>query len=309
MISFTNALARLGIYSGTNYFHFRPHSYYPGKRQTGALIKRNYRYNTNYFCYHAIYSRAIFQLHNCPCYISDLVDPCSSKISANKEKMIKLVAFDWNGTLIADGQLVADCCNVELKDGYKVNKTIDLKIYREVFDIPVNQFFIDLGLDPKLVEEKTTEAADVFHKAYEKGIKKCRTRKNVRSTLHWLQENDIQSVIVSNHAKEKIEEQLKRLKIHNLINHVCGNDHIYVSYTIKGKEKRLIDYLDKHNIKPQEVLLIGDAVEDVVIGNDMGTQTAALTNGHCTTARLKAEKPDYLISNLSEIKNIILKLN
>lgn len=223
--------------------------------------------------------------------------------------MIKLVAFDWNGTLIADGQLVANCCNVELKDGYKVDKTIDLKIYREVFDIPINQFFIDLGLHPKLVVEKATEAADVFHKEYEKGIKKCRTRKNVKKTLQWLKENHIGSVIVSNHPRDKIEEQLKRLKIHNLINHICGNDHIYTAYTIKGKEKRLIDYIFKNKIKPQETLLIGDAVEDIKIGSDMGATTIGLTNGHCSTARLRAAKPDYLINNLKEVIGIIRKLN
>ena len=236
-----------------------------------------------------------------------MVNPRNSKTQT--EKMIKLVAFDWNGTLIADGELVIRCCNAELKEGYKVNKRINLKIYREVFDIPINQFFIDLGLDKNLVEQKVTEAADVFHKEYEKGIKKCRTRKKAKKTLEWLRNNNIESVIVSNHAKEKIEEQLQRLKIKNLISRVCGNDHVYVAYTIKGKEKRLLDYLEKNKVKTSEVLLVGDAVEDIKIGKDMGSITAALLNGHCSTARLRASKPDYIINNLEELIGIVKKLN
>ncbi len=223
--------------------------------------------------------------------------------------MIKLVAFDWNGTLIADSQAVIDSCNVELKEVYKADKPITLKIYREVFDIPINDFFINLGLSNKLVEEKLEEAANVFHREYEKYVKNCRTRKSAKKTLKWLQENKIQSVIVSNHDQNRIKEQVNRLKINNLIDHICGNDHIYVAYTIKGKEKRLIDYLKKNKIKPSEVLLIGDAIEDINIGKDMGTLTIGLTNGQCSTSRLRAAKPDYLISNLLETKKIVKTLN
>ncbi len=242
------------------------------------------------------------------CNIRQLVDFSLPKIPADQEEMIKLVAFDWNGTLIADGQTVVDCCNIELKKAYGVKQNIDLKTYREIFDVPVNQFFLDLGLDSKLVGQNSKKAAEIFHQAYEKKVNKCRTRKNVKKILIWLQKNQIQSVIVSNHAAKRIKEQLYRLKIDNYINYIFGNDHFSIVYSTTGKEKMLIKHLAKNKIRPHEVLLIGDAVEDIKIGKEMGTITAALTNGHCSTTRLRATKPDYLINNLSEIEKI-LKLN
>ena len=223
--------------------------------------------------------------------------------------MIKLVAFDWNGTLIADAQTVVDCSNIQQKRGFGSNKIITIKTYRDTFDIPVNKFFISLGLNPKLVKQKFKEAADVFHQEYEKRVKRCRTRKGVKTILKWLQGNSIQSVIVSNHAKERIKKQLRRLKIDKLINSTLANEHIYIAYTIKGKEKRLINYIAKNKIKPQEILVIGDAIEDIKIGKDMDAKTVALTNGHCSNIRLKATKPDYLINNLKELIPIVTKLN
>ncbi len=222
--------------------------------------------------------------------------------------MIKLVAFDWNGTLIADSKAIVDSCNIELKEVYKAGP-ITLKTYREVFDIPINQFLANLGISPQLVAERSKEAADVFHKVYEKKVQRCRTRKNVKKILKWLQENKIKSVIVSNHDQNRIKEQAKRLKIDSFINQICGNDHIYAPFTIKGKEKRLIDYLKKNKIESDEVLLIGDAKEDIEIGKDMGATTIALLNGQCSTQRLKAARPDYLINNLEEFIGIIKKLN
>lgn len=221
--------------------------------------------------------------------------------------MIKLVAFDWNGTLLADTQTVVDCTNIQLK--VFGNKKIDIKIYRRTFEIPVNKFFQNIGLDPKIIQENYQKSGDIFHHEYEIRVQKLRTRSGTKKLLSWLHNQKIKSVIVSNHATHRIKEQTDRLKISGFLDAILANDNTHDSYTIKGKEKRLIDYLKRNKIKNAEVLVIGDTDEEIIIGRDMGAKTAAITNGHSTTARLRAAKPDYLINNLEEVIGIIKNLN
>ncbi len=170
--------------------------------------------------------------------------------------MIKLVAFDWNGTLIADTQTVVDCTNIQLK--VFGNKKIDIKTYRQTFEIPVNKFFQNIGLDPKIIKEKYSKSGDVFHREYEIRVQKLRTRSGTKKLLSWLDAKKIKSVIVSNHAAHRIKEQTDRLKISGFFDAILANNNTHDSYTIKGKEKRLIDYLNREKIKHSEILVIGD---------------------------------------------------
>jgi phosphoglycolate phosphatase-like HAD superfamily hydrolase len=221
--------------------------------------------------------------------------------------MIKLIAFDWNGTLLADTQTVVDATSIELGRLYK--RTVDIQEYRREFIIPVRNFFINLGISAKELDKNYKKSAHIFDTEYEKRVWRCRTRSGTRKLLKWLKDQHIKSVIFSNHATERVKQQTDRLKITGYFERILANDLIRDAYSIKGKEKKLIDYLRKEKIKNGEVLVIGDTDEEIIIGRDMGAKTAAITNGHSTTTRLRTAKPDYLINNLQEVIGIVKKLN
>jgi phosphoglycolate phosphatase-like HAD superfamily hydrolase len=77
----------------------------------------------------------------------------------------------------------------------------------------------------------------------------------------------------------------------------------------RSKEQKLIDYVSRNKIKPKQVISIGDSEEEIEIGKKCGFYSVALTGGWNSTNRLKKHKPDFLIHNLSEVKNIIKRLN
>ena len=58
--------------------------------------------------------------------------------------MIKLIAFDWNGTLIADTQIIVKADNFILKK-FSV-KAITVQKFRESFHIPVINYWKNIGL-------------------------------------------------------------------------------------------------------------------------------------------------------------------
>lgn len=221
--------------------------------------------------------------------------------------MIKLVAFDWNGTLFADTNIIVKGVNEYLKF-FNVKPTT-LKIYQEKFDVPIKNMYLDLGVSEEKYNLKNKDAAERFHALYELGALHARTRANANKLLKWLEGKNISSLIFSNHIEEKVILQLNRLKLYSYFSVVLANSHIHSAYKGRLKEEKLKRYIESKNLKPYEVLIIGDTIEEVEIGKKLGCKIVAITDGHCTKKRLRSAMPDFIISNLSQVIGIIDKLN
>jgi phosphoglycolate phosphatase len=222
--------------------------------------------------------------------------------------MIKLVAFDWNGTILADTSAVVAADNAVLKY-FGLPKT-NLKKVQATYIIPVRDFWLNMGLDTKLFDANSEKIVSLFMETYEPFEQVSRTRSGVRETLIWLTKHNLDTVIISNHVLEHIQIQLKRLKLADYFNQVLArprgdNSHMHS----KSKELKLKDYIKATGLKPKEVVVLGDTEEEIEISKNFGCYSIALTGGNVSTIRLKKEKPDYLIHNLIELKKIIKDLN
>lgn len=221
--------------------------------------------------------------------------------------MIKLVAFDWNGTLFADTYAVFLGDNKVLTE--LGEKAVSFADFQKYFDVPVKNYYKALGISEKKVEEKSAFISEVFHAFYEPRAIKIRTRSHTKTLLKDLQKQKIPAIIISNHIKDKIEIHTKRLEIHDYFENILGNTSITSAMQSRSKMQRLINYLNKKHIEHKDVLIVGDTLEEVEIAKEIGALSAAITQGNCSTARLKAAKPDYLISDLGNLINIINEIN
>jgi phosphoglycolate phosphatase-like HAD superfamily hydrolase len=77
----------------------------------------------------------------------------------------------------------------------------------------------------------------------------------------------------------------------------------------RTKEQKLFGFVKQNKLKPREVVSVGDTEEEIQIGKQYGYHTVAITGGYNTTARLKKQKPDFLIHNMLELKKIVKQLN
>lgn len=218
-------------------------------------------------------------------------------------KKIKLVAFDWNGTIFADTFAI-------YKSDNEVFKLLKLKpagfqAFQKYYDVPIKRFYLALGVSEKEFDKKAHLIAQTFHTHYEKLAVKVRSRAYARYILEWLSKNNTTSVIFSNHIIKSIKKQLRRLKLGRYFSEIIANSHLESALNERGKKDRLKNYMDNKNLLPSEVLIIGDTVEEIDIGQELGITTVAITHGNCSTIRLKAAKPDYLINSLKEVVGII----
>lgn len=213
--------------------------------------------------------------------------------------MIKLVAFDWNGTLIADTRYTFDCANLVFKRfGHK---QISFKRYLETAQVPVMNLYLENGFTKEEFLKILPEAVKTFYDAYRERAKKVRTRFGVREATKYLKNKGVEGIIFSNHIEEDIEYHTKRLKLPLFI---LANKK-WETPAVRGKENLLKLYLKQKKINPREVLIIGDSTEEVEIAKNLGCISTALEGGFNSKKRLLRAKPDYLISNLKELPEII----
>lgn len=221
---------------------------------------------------------------------------------------IKLVAFDWNGTLIEDTEATLKANNSAFKT-YGLN-TISLKQYQDSFDIPLINYWKKLGFDKQTIDDYFKKVEKQYHKHYEKLEGKCSVRKGVRETLRWLQKSNIKASIYSNHTKSHINKQLTRLEIKKFINPIIARNLDDKSLHYKrGKGSKLHNYIKIKKLKNNEVLSIGDSEEEIEIAKEFGYYSIAITGGWNSISRLKKHHPDFLIHNMKDLIPIIKKLN
>ena len=215
--------------------------------------------------------------------------------------MVKLVTFDWNGTLLADTQACMDAGNhvIETFGGTPVPR----KRYTEIFDFPAVDFYCAQGADREAL--LAPESPRVFHDFYEPRASKCRTRRGAREVLGWLNDKAIDSVVLSNHIQDAIITQLQRLGIEDYIAEVLANTELRDTQVGKNKIEKMIDYLSRTNHDPANAVIVGDSLEDVEIGKTLGMGTIAITDGYFSTSRLRASSPDHIIGNLAEMIHIL----
>ncbi len=215
--------------------------------------------------------------------------------------MIKLIAFDWNGTIMADTNAVVEATNLTRKEyGYP---PISLYQFQKTLVIPIVDYWVANGGKK---EDIATQHV-IFHKNYESLLERIRTRKNAKTTLAWLARNHIRSIIYSNHTQAEIMAQLKRFKIGSYFEAVLARSGVKDQRHLHKRHKgeKLSAYIKSHRLNPREIISIGDTCEEIEIGQELKTWTVAITGGENSVSRLKQCRPNFLINNLSELKKII----
>ena len=213
--------------------------------------------------------------------------------------MIKLVVWDWNGTIIDDVGITVQAVNSGVLPLLNLPE-MTVSEYQDVFEVPIINNYLNLGVSEAEFHEKSEAISQAFHSHYEPLAARAHTRRNIRSALLRLQQTGVQSIILSNHTLEGIYLQLARLELEKFFVTVLANDDIeQVHHT--GKQHRVENYLSQYYFQPDEVAIVGDTAEEISIGKKLGLHTIAVTGGFSSRARLVAAQPEYLVSSVKEI--------
>lgn len=119
-------------------------------------------------------------------------------------------------------------------------------------------------------------------------------------SLSELKKNNQMVLVTLRKSKENLYQQLRRFKIEPLFDKVLTGSDGEEQWRFKAK----IISSDSH-FEPQDCFIVGDTETDILAGKFLNIGTIAVLSGIRSKNKLVLSQPDYIIKDISQIKNVL----
>lgn len=211
--------------------------------------------------------------------------------------MIKAVIFDWDG-------VIADSLEVQFKVTKEICRICDKKFpfkssedMRHGFIEPYYDLYESFGFEWSKDEKCIIDNYKRLSKE-----NKIPVFKDVIEVVKKLKKNDVFLAIASNNKEDVLSHKIEENNLQGIFDIVITEDQIT---RIKPDPECINVILLKYNLKPEEVLYVGDMPADVQAAKNAGVKSVAVTWGWIHKEKLEKEQPDFLIEKPEELLEIV----
>ena len=220
---------------------------------------------------------------------------------------IKLIAFDLDGTLldsVPDLAVAADqACQAM---GFSAVSEEEVRDYvGNGADVLIGRSLSrSLTVDPELDPELLKKARVMFDDFYEQGGHKLsHLYPSVKETLAELHKAGFTMALVTNKPSKFVPDVLAQHGIGKYFVDVLGGD----SFPEKKPNPVALNWLlEKHNVKADEMLMVGDSSNDIKAAKNAGCHSFGLTYGYNHGEPISASKPDYVADSVAQLLDVVL---
>ncbi|CAM3991417.1 TPA: phosphoglycolate phosphatase [Vibrio vulnificus] len=223
------------------------------------------------------------------------------------QQEIKLIAFDLDGTLldsVPDLAVAADQATravgfpgvTELQVRDYVGNGADILIGRALSQ--------SLTINPELSDELRAQARELFDDFYQQtGHKLSHLYPTVKETLKALHQAGFTLALVTNKPSKFVPDVLQQHGIADYFVDVLGGD----SFPEKKPNPIALNWLmEKHQIQPTEMLMVGDSKNDILAAKNAGCASFGLTYGYNHGEPISASEPDFVADSLAQLLDVVL---
>ncbi|END2489358.1 TPA: phosphoglycolate phosphatase [Vibrio vulnificus] len=223
------------------------------------------------------------------------------------QQEIKLIAFDLDGTLldsVPDLAVAADQATravgfpgvTELQVRDYVGNGADILIGRALSQ--------SLTINPELSDELRAQARELFDDFYQQtGHKLSHLYPTVKETLKALHQAGFTLALVTNKPSKFVPDVLQQHGIADYFVDVLGGD----SFPEKKPNPIALNWLmEKHQIQPTEMLMVGDSKNDILAAKNAGCASFGLTYGYNHGEPIAASEPDFVADSLAQLLDVVL---
>jgi phosphoglycolate phosphatase len=204
--------------------------------------------------------------------------------------MIRNIIFDWSG-------VIKDSVENQLLIVNKIFKQfgaleITLEELKENWVQPYMLFY------NKYLPNLSHEDEEVAYRKAVMESPKCKPFPWITELLRDFKAREIKMIVLSSGLSETLLPEMADFGLEDVFIEI--RTHVY--HKLEAIEELVI----KNNFKKEETIFIGDSNHEIEEGKNAGVKTGAVTWGYCTKAKLESLKPDFVLNNLEELKQIIL---
>ncbi|MDD3284533.1 MAG: HAD hydrolase-like protein [Patescibacteria group bacterium] len=203
--------------------------------------------------------------------------------------MIKNIIFDWSGVINDSAENNLLVTNEILKEFGA--REISIEEFKNTWEQPYIRFY-NIYLPNITVEEVRNSYKKYFLKYL-----KAKLYPKIDEVIKDFKTQGLQMAILSSDLPEILLSEMKSFGLENEFVDMIADAH--------DKSEGLKDLIKRNNFKIEETIFIGDSNHEIQEGKIVGVKTGAVTWGFSTKERLESLKPDFLINNLDQLKNII----
>ncbi|MEE1223539.1 MAG: HAD family hydrolase [Bacteroidaceae bacterium] len=128
----------------------------------------------------------------------------------------------------------------------------------------------------------------------------------VTDTLRLLHSLGYPMAVASSRNRESLQEFIDGFGWSALFRMVIGGDDVVEA---KPAPEPVLAICGKMGWQPADTLVVGDATYDILMGNNAGAQTCAVTYGNQSRDRLLTASPRFIIDRFSDLTAIIRQVN
>lgn len=208
-----------------------------------------------------------------------------------------VIIFDFDGT-IADtvDALVGIANRLAVEFGYVPITQQELALLKNLTSREIIKYSgISVFKIPFLVKKVKGELKDKIHE--------FQPIPGIKEALIELKAEGYSLGIITSNSKDNVNEFLKINELDNLF------DFIYSGVTIFGKKTIINNVLKQRQLKPQQVIYVGDETRDIEASKKANIQVIAVTWGFNSPEILAKQKPDFLIHHPSELLTVVNRKN
>ncbi len=217
------------------------------------------------------------------------------------EKDIKLIIFDFDGTLadtyeliIKTNQAAMEAMDYPVRDEEAIRATIGLPLEAGI-----------RALYPDLPEEALPQWCATYRRVFD--VYKTQYLPvlfpEVKETLEWLRDKGFVLTVASSRQSVSLNAFLRDLGILPCFRYVLGADNVSRA---KPDPEPVLKTLRDLGYLADETLVVGDMPVDIFMGARAGAKTVGVTYGNSSRAQLLEAGADFVLNHFSELQGLFI---
>jgi phosphoglycolate phosphatase len=202
------------------------------------------------------------------------------------------IAFDFDGTLADTSEAIVESAAKTLSD--LGHPPLDRAHCRSLIGIPLRDSFLESGVAPSAVTDAITRYREVFP-IFRPSV---RLYPGVRECLERLRAHNIRLGIVSSRSRTSLLDLVTHLELDHYFEAILGEED---AVRHKPAPELVLRLAELFLVTPKEILVVGDTTYDIVMGQQAGSHTVAVTYGNQTRSQLMSSSPSYFADSLEAI--------